>query len=244
MLGSPKTTRTRHFLWVTVAALCAASLTAHAIERLAGDSRAATSLRLILDVDDERNVPTWFSSALLLLVAASLWRIGTAWRGLGRAHAWRWSMLALAALSMSAEEVVGLHERTIIPLRTALGTAGPLYYAWVIPGAALAACVGALSLRLILSLDRVDRNRFLCAGGVYLVGAIGFEMIGGVFAPPEGALRSAGYLVLTTIEEALEMAGLVLALGAAARLEAGLDSASGPQLRVHSPMTDERRRAG
>ena len=145
--------RTRRLLWLAIGALCAASMIAHAVERSAGDSRVATSLRLILDVDDERNVPTWFSSALLLMVAASLWRVAAAWRGEGRAHASRWSMLALAALAMSAEEVVGLHERTIVPLRTALGSGGPLYYAWVVPGAAIAACVGVLSRRLILHMS-------------------------------------------------------------------------------------------
>ena len=230
MVKTPDNARITRALWVCVGVLLLASTLGHIANHVWAGSRVANSARMVLDVDDERNLPTWFASSLLLMIAVNLWLLGAAWRSGGRRHEWRWSMLALAALAMSAEEVVGIHERFMGPLRALLGTSGVFYYAWVIPAMILAACVCLLSVRLILGLDRASRNRFIIAGAIYLTGALGFEMIGGAFAPPPGEARPAFYLAIATTEEALEMAGLVLAFGAVFRLREGLaDTASADQ---------------
>lgn len=220
--------RVTRALWVCVGLLVAASVLSHVGDRVWAGSRVAGSARLILDVDDERNLPTWFASFLLMLIAMNLWLIGEAWRGAGGRREWRWSMLAFAALAMSAEEIVCIHERLMGPLRTMLGTGGPLYYAWVIPAMGLVVVVGILSVRLVLGLAREHRDRLLLGGAVYLCGAIGFEMIGGAFAPAEGVARSPLYLAITTAEETLELVGLVIAFGAVMRVREGLIDARRP----------------
>ena len=55
------------------------------------------------------------------------------------------------------------------------------------------------------------RRRLVTGGAIFALGALVFEMIGGWFAP-EAIGANTTYVVLTTIEETLEMAGAALVL--------------------------------
>ena len=63
---------------------------------------------------------------------------------------------------------------------------GPLFYSWVIPGAALVALLGIALLRFLRSLPRTTRRRLWAAGVLFLSGAIGLEMVGGAYAAVHG----------------------------------------------------------
>ena len=161
------------------------------------------------DLDQEGNLATWFSVAVLFLNAVVLGAVALTRRG---AHGGRaWAGLFVLLLAMSAEEAAGLHEMTVLPLRRLLHADGLLYYTWVVPGAVLVICVAAVYLPFVLRLPARTRNLFLLSGFVYVGGAIGLEMIGGRHAALHGD-DTLGYKLVAQAEEMMEMAGQVVLL--------------------------------
>ena len=91
-------------------------------------------------------------------------------------------------------------------------------YAWVLPYGAAVIVGSLLGLRFFLRLPRPTQRRFLLAAALYLGGAIGFEMIGGAYVAGQTAFqRTSAYILIFTVEELLEMAGLIMFLNALMR---------------------------
>jgi hypothetical protein len=67
--------------------------------------------------------------------------------------------------------------------------------------------VGLAFVPFLRSLDSRTRMMMLLAGGLYVSGALGFEMISGLVADARG-LDTLLYATLTSIEEILELSGL------------------------------------
>lgn len=158
-----------------------------------------------LDVGLENNVPTTWSALLLLTLSARLWGR----RALGRL----WHAAALAAVLLAVDEWVGWHEHLRVPgeqLRS-LGVALPTY-AWVLPGTALAGLAALAALPWLRSLPAQVRQRFVLAFGVFCAGALGVEALTGVVVHVGGSQQLWAHL--TSVEEALEMAGVLVAVSA------------------------------
>ena len=165
----------------------------------------------LLNVDLEHNLPTWFSSYLLLaggLLLAFIWRLEA--RG-GNPYARHWGVLAAFLLAASIDEFVSLHERLIEPFQELLGLGGIFYYGWFLPVLPLLVLLGAAYRRFFLHLAPSDRLRFSVAGTLYVSGAIGMELVGGRHAELYSTQNFA-YAVITTVEETLEMAGAIALL--------------------------------
>ena len=113
------------------------------------------------------------------------------------------------------DEVATIHELPIDPLRNALNAGGLLYFTWVIPGAIFVMIVGLSYLRFLGHLPSRTRNLFLIAAAVFVGGAIGVEMISGLQADRHGETNFA-YAMIITIEEAMEMLGVVIFIHAVA----------------------------
>jgi hypothetical protein len=165
------------------------------------------------DLDQEGNLATWFSVALLLTNSLLLGAIAvTRRRDSPEAAGPRaWAGLALLLLLLSAEEAAAIHEMTVLPLRQLLNADGLLYYTWVVPGGILALLVAAAYLPFLARLPGRTRKRFVLAGMLYVGGAVGLEMIGGRHASLYGA-NNLSYALIAHVEETLEMAGLVVLL--------------------------------
>jgi hypothetical protein len=162
-----------------------------------------------LSVDEEYSVPTWFSSSALLLCAVLLTSVSR--RRPARTSALQWNGLAVIFVVLSIDEAVGFHERTIRPLRTALGTDGILYYAWVIPAGVLVAVLALVYATFIRALPGRSRNLVVLAAILFVGGALVAELFGA------GQVASSGqanltYVAVSTTEELLEMLGVVLFL--------------------------------
>ncbi len=95
------------------------------------------------------------------------------------------------------------------PLQRQFGLGGWLYFAWVIPGAAFVLAFVLVYLRFVANLFKPFRTLFVASGAIYVCRALGIELIGGVHADHFGQ-NDIAYVLITTIEEALEMDGLVL----------------------------------
>lgn len=172
----------------------------------------------LFDVNSEHNVPSWFSSMLLMgcaLVAALLAALG---RHAGGRDAGYWAGLAAVLSLMSLDEAVALHERLGGPAAVVLGdtTRGALHFAWVVPGVVLALVVGLAFVRFVVRLPPSTRHLVVAAAALYLTGAVALEALGGMVLEAQG--HRAMYLLVTAAEEGLEMAGSVLLLYAAMRL--------------------------
>src|ERR687888_640102 len=160
-------------------------------------------------LDREANVPSWFSSALLLTAAAVLALV--ALDALARRAAWRrhWAGLSVVYVILSLDETAEIHERIGSWLRAHLKLHGPFHYAGVIPALALALFVGSTYVRFLRALPRRTLLGILLSAAIYITGAAGVEAGTGWWAEGHGS-RSTAVLLVSTVEENLEMFGTLL----------------------------------
>jgi len=161
----------------------------------------------LFDLDLEINVPSFFS-VLLLSTAAFLLAVITAIsRKQGRRRLLEWTILSAGFLFLAFDEMASVHERLIEPMREILGvkTLGPLYYAWIVPAIALVVFLGIGFIKFLIELPAKTRWSFIIAGSMFVGGAVGIEALEGIY--DQGNLI---YNALVTIEESLEMGGIIL----------------------------------
>jgi hypothetical protein len=177
-------------------------------------------------LDREMNVPTAFSVVLLLTAALTAALLGNTHRAtsLIRLSA-AWYVISALLVLMAIDEGSSLHERLVHPVRTWLGmkTYGALYFAWVIPVGLFALITGLCFIPFLRSLTRDIALRMVIAGLVFVSGAIGMEMLGAGTRESEGSSNVA-YQLFVHIEEALEMAGVILFIAAELAYARLLDS--------------------
>jgi hypothetical protein len=192
-----------------------------AVDGVAGDPDLPqawlTEAARLVDLDEEGNLPTYFSAALLAATAVGLAAAAALVSARGR-RAWPLAVPAGVAALLSVDELASLHEQLAL-LADLLGVDAGLRFSWVVPGAVVALAVGAVLLLVARELAPRTRWRLVVAGVVYLLGALVVETVtGGMFRPAEpGGLepvQSTAYVLLNAVEEGLEMVGALLALRA------------------------------
>jgi hypothetical protein len=165
----------------------------------------------LFDLDHEQNIPTFYSAAAILLTSAlAAITAGTRWRtpGTGRLF---WGALAAILLVMAFDEACQLHER-LTPLgRDLLGLPHDAYFAWTLPMGIVVLAIGLAFARFVLRLARPIRNLIVLAAAVFLTGAMGMEILGGVMDRDPGNVAR---VLVITLEETLEMLGIVLLIRA------------------------------
>lgn len=166
----------------------------------------------IIDMDSENNFPTFFSVALLLIATLLAHLSAKADHSLSI----YWMALSLLLLLMAIDESLSLHEEYVGPWTDLLlehygmVASGYLYYAWIIPYGLMVMFIGAFFLRFLWQLPRPVAIRLIISGLIFLTGAIGMEMLAGNEVTQANDSNSAYYRVLSTIEETLEMSGVIL----------------------------------
>ena len=163
----------------------------------------------VVNMDRELNLPTLFSTLLLMMSAVLLQRLSTIeWND----DAADWALLSRIFVFLALDEALQIHEILILPgLRHQIHPA--LASTWVIPYGLIALGLLWRFRRFLTALPAKTSARFLRAGSIYLTGAIGMEMVGS-FAVRSGLIRlhSFWYGAITGIEESLELFGLILFL--------------------------------
>lgn len=177
----------------------------------------------LLNLSEEQNVPSWYSTMLLLACAALLAMIAALEKQRGTRHVWRWKLLAGIFLYMSVDEAVSIHEL----LNQFIDLPGILYFGWVIPAGVLVAVLMMVYLPLLRDLPTPNRWAFALAGMVYVGGALGVELVLGYWTDLHGT-DNLLYGLIDAVEETLEIAGLSLFLSALA----GSLAARSPELCV------------
>ena len=168
----------------------------------------------VLNMDRELNLPTLFSSLMLLAAAILLRRLS----GVpGNEASADWTLLSRIFGFLAMDEALQIHEILILPgLRHQVHPA--LASTWVIPYSLIALGLLWRLRHFLTSLANATSSRFLRAGAVYVMGAVGMEMVGS-FAVRSGLIRlhSFWYGAITGVEESLELLGLILFLHALMR---------------------------
>ncbi|NJD07874.1 MAG: hypothetical protein FIA97_15480 [Methylococcaceae bacterium] len=160
----------------------------------------------MFDLDGERNVPSVFSTGLIMLCSAAMALLAERDRPSNRLA---WQGLSIIFVFLAADELISLHERLIEPVRSGLHTSGLLYLAWLIPYGLGCAVIGLAYLRFLLRLPRATRNGILTAAAIYLTGALELEALDGAYLESLHDVHNLPYELMTTLEEALEMAGMI-----------------------------------
>lgn len=160
-------------------------------------------------LDGECNIPSWFSSCLLFIASVLLGLITLAQRQRRDGFLGRWLLLCLIFAFLSLDETAQLHELSIAPIRDSFHTSGYLLYPWIVPAGIVVALVGLSYLSFLAKLPRDTRRLFVAAAVIYVGGALGVEALSGRQASLEGE-HNLAYHMIITIEELLEMTGVVV----------------------------------
>lgn len=148
----------------------------------------------MFDLDEEHNIPTWFSSFLLLNNALFLYLYGQKDRSTRGPY---WTAMAAGFLVLAIDEVAGLHET----LNSSIDMN------WAIPGAILVAVVGLAFVPFLLSLRRGLAVLLVLAGALYVSGAIVVELLS-----EDMNAASSRYALAVALEEGLEMLGVLVCI--------------------------------
>lgn len=199
-----------NYLASTAFILWALSLIFHGLFLLTGHNNVF-GLAPFLTLDNEINLPTFFSALLLLVAAITLLCIGILEKSY---RFWRW--LSALFLYLAMDELLMIHDSWGFYARfLRLPSNGLFTFAWIYPGLLLVLATWLFLRKSLARLPSHTFQRFLLAGTVYIGGAIGIEFITGLY----GSLKQLSYyelattgpyLFLSDLEEGLEMLGILL----------------------------------
>lgn len=165
-------------------------------------------------VDEERNFPTLFSVLLLAIASLSLFLATILARAEKSRDAWRWGILCAGFLYLSFDEGIELHERLNGVLNTLLRhdaggeSRAPVSF-WIVRGLVAAIFLVVLFWSFLRRLPARTRTLFVVAGVCYLGGAAGLDTVGLEWGRAHGKFN-AMYVAIVTLEESMEMAGVIL----------------------------------
>ena len=168
----------------------------------------------LFDLDDEQNIPTLFSSLLDFAAAALcvlLWRIGSP---KGRRDG-MWLVLAFALAWVGMDEFCSIHESIVKPLQNEFHFTGLLYFGWVVPYGLIVLALGVTLIPFLWRLPARTRWLMLASGAIYLLGSLFLESLGGAIWEVTPNKFTPVWMLLTTFEETMEMAGMALFIYAA-----------------------------
>jgi hypothetical protein len=157
----------------------------------------------------EHNVPAYYSALAMVFCAVLLAIIATGERKREAPGAGYWWGLAAVFLFLAFDEALELHESLIAPTQMLLGVSGDRYFVWILPYAMVMLVIAIPYARFMLSLAAGTRRRFILAAAVFLSGAVGLEIVGGLYyeSVGEGDIL---FVIVESLEDLLEMAGVVI----------------------------------
>lgn len=164
----------------------------------------------MLNMDNESNLPAWYSACALFLAAVWAAMIALSKISLRRQSPW----FGLAALFsyLSFDESASLHEGMIPGVLGKMGIipANGEGFNWMPLGMAFFAAVALVYFRFWLRLPKPTRLLFAISALVFLAGALGFEKISHIYEAKYLTESTWQYVLTCGIEEFLEMLGVAI----------------------------------
>lgn len=162
----------------------------------------------ILNLDNEGNLPAWYSSSALFLcailfavIAYSQWHPRYKWR-------YSWAGLAAFFAYLSLDESASLHENFLPGILRKIS--GISSYDWTPLGMIICLVVVIAYFRFWLNLSPKIRWLFASACVIFVLGAIGFEKISHFYEAKYQSENTFQYVLTCGIEEMLEMWGVAV----------------------------------
>jgi len=169
---------------------------------------------------DEKNIPTFFSAVILIFASFLLFIIYYIIKKTKGVYRFHWLFLSIIFLFLSMDEILELHEQLSSPIQRAINLLnGSLeYWGWIIPYSLLVIIFIISYLRFYLHLNKQFRILFALSALLFVTGAIGFELIEGIYLSKHISItndffvirRTFPYFLMVTVEELLEMCGVIL----------------------------------
>lgn len=162
----------------------------------------------LFDFNSEKSIPTFYSSFALLLCSLLLLGIGINSKNRGSKYL-EWIGLSFIFVFLSIDEMLAIHELLVDVTKKFVSVSGLLYYAWVIPYSIGLLVLTMFYYKFLKQLPKKTFYMFFLSGFVFVSGAIGIESIGGLQHQVNGT-DNLTYCLLYTLEELLEMVGVVI----------------------------------
>ena len=162
----------------------------------------------MFDLDMERNVPTLFSSLILAISSFLFYLLSRSPKEQKKGSRKYWLGLSFVFIFLSFDESAKIHEKLGDFTEQFVDASGFLHYPWVISYSILVLILAAFYLRFFLKMEKKVFWSFIGAAVMFLGGAIGFELLGANESSQHGT-ATVLYSVLYTIEESLEMFGVI-----------------------------------
>lgn len=157
---------------------------------------------------NENSVTTWFTVVLIALNAFLLALNATAARQLQTGSPLPWLILAVIIAYLSMDEMLELHERVGVAVAHGLKFSDKMAFPWVVTGLTFTAIVALSFIGFLRRLPRRTARLFILAGGVYVGGALGVEVIESLTVSKFG--MGALFYIEVMVEECMEMFGQAL----------------------------------
>lgn len=162
-----------------------------------------------LDLDIERNLPTFYSALAMEFCAILLCVIYVYHKNNHHPSSWAWLGLVIIFAFLGLDESTKIHENVGDLISPSVDASGALFYPWVIPYSIAITFIGIIYLPWLKQLPTATAIQFILSGIVFLSGALGMEMISAGYAEEHGTYSS-HYTWTYTIEETLEMLGIMI----------------------------------
>lgn len=162
----------------------------------------------MFDFNTEQNLPTFynallhfFSGLILYVIAFTHKKQNVSFRP--------WLGLSLIFFFLSIDEITSVHEFISSFVPHYIDSKDLPYYGWLLPYGVGLVIFCLVYLKFLLRLPNNIMCLFILSGSIFVLGAFGFEMIGGMWDESNGT-ENLTYALLYSIEETLEMFGISL----------------------------------
>lgn len=167
----------------------------------------------LFDLDRPFNLPAFYATLLMLADALLLGAIGALYRRQRRSRGWSWFFLAALLLFLAFDKAFNVHGQIGWAISEAVVDRRAAYQNVAIVGLAFTGTVAAISTRFLLRLDPRTRMLMLASGAIFVLGALGFEVLQVLrheVVRSTASRPDAVYFALVAAEETLEMLGMAL----------------------------------
>jgi hypothetical protein len=165
----------------------------------------------LFDLDQEFNLPTFYSSMALLFSALLLLLISNEEATVKSPYAFHWKMMGFIFIVLAIDEVVSIHNHfgRIVPYFITV----PYYFDvsryWVFVYIPRLFVFMVVFYKFFINLPYLTRISFVIAGSVFIIGAVGIEILEDQYIRLMGG-PDVYYALLYSAEELFEMIGIVL----------------------------------
>jgi hypothetical protein len=172
----------------------------------------------LFDLDQENNIPTWYSSILWIICGHYFGKAATEPAARRQGLSLFWWISAAIAVFLSMDEIASIHEfaggLAGGRLKDAVGLHETFFYGWVFAGAAAALALCILLVPLMWRLPFRITALLITSGVVFLLSSLGIETLTSAIAQQSVVYSATNttWLLLIVSEEASEMLGVIVAI--------------------------------